>query len=187
MFITKGRATGLFTGIHFDWEISAHTWEEPEIYQIQTQNQANLSDWPEETLRKYPIKMNQTTVRAELSFWVNPCLSTHTVLFPLNKDYFFHYFPFFSWNSFLQSQTARALSLTTGLVAKIQSSHCSYLTSASDWDPKPCFKPLQAETTHPRSECNAQHLLVCPSLKEEPVCVVILTFQFPEQPLKMKL
>ena len=68
MFITKGRATGLFTGIHFDWEISAHTWEEPEIYQIQTQNQANLSDWPEETLRKYPIKMNQTTVRAELSF-----------------------------------------------------------------------------------------------------------------------
>lgn len=67
MFITKGRVTGLFTGIHFDWEMSAHTREDHEIYQIQTQNQANQYDWPEKTLKKYAIKMNQPTLRAELS------------------------------------------------------------------------------------------------------------------------
>ena len=42
---------------------------------------------------------------------------------------------------------ARALSLTTGLVARIQRSHCCGPTSISGQEPKPCFKPLQAEAT----------------------------------------
>ena len=66
-------------------------------------------------------------------------------------------------NSFSEKPNGQGLVTDHWSMAKIQCSHCSYLTLASDWDPKPCFKPLQAETTHPRSECNAQHLLVCPS------------------------
>ena len=48
---------------------------------------------------------------------------------------------------FLQSQRARAWSLTTGLVARIQLSHRGDLTSISGWKLKPYFKPLQARAT----------------------------------------
>ena len=58
-----------------------HTGEDPEIYQIQTQNQAKQDDWPKETWKKCPIKVIQTTTRARLSLSPPVCLSTHTVLF----------------------------------------------------------------------------------------------------------
>ena len=32
-----------------------HTWEDPEIYQIWTLNQANQNDWPKETQKKCPM------------------------------------------------------------------------------------------------------------------------------------
>ena len=33
----------------------AHTWEDPEINKIWTQNQAKQDDWPKETRKKCPI------------------------------------------------------------------------------------------------------------------------------------
>ena len=47
----------------------------------------------------------------------------------------------------LQGQRARALSLATGLVARIQHSCCHDLTSVSGREPKHCFKLLQAKAT----------------------------------------
>lgn len=40
-----------------------------------------------------------------------------------------------------------ALSLTTGLGLGLPLSHCRNLTSIAGWEPKPCFKLLQAEVT----------------------------------------
>ena len=45
----------------------AHTWEDPEIYQVWTENQAKQNYWPKETQKKYPIKVIQTATRARLS------------------------------------------------------------------------------------------------------------------------
>ena len=67
-------------------------------------------------------------------------------LFPSNK----HFASLLSVSVrilFLQSQRARAWSLTTGLVARIQLSHHGDLTSISGWKLKPYFKPLQARAT----------------------------------------
>ena len=47
----------------------------------------------------------------------------------------------------LQSQRARALSLTTGLVVRIWCSHGHTLTSIPGQKLKSCFKPLQAKVT----------------------------------------
>ena len=41
--------------------------EDPEIHQIQTQNQANQNDWPKKIQKKCPIKVIQTTTRMQLS------------------------------------------------------------------------------------------------------------------------
>ena len=67
--------------------------------------------------------------------------------FPPNKCFTCFTTFWLYWNSFLQSQKARALSLTTGLVARIQLSHWHNLTSISGLEPKCCFKMLQAEAT----------------------------------------
>ena len=48
---------------------------------------------------------------------------------------------------FLQSHRARALSLTSDLVARIRCSHRRNPTTITGQEPKPCFKPLQAEAT----------------------------------------
>ena len=67
----------------------------------------------------------------------------YCTLLPPNK-----HFPCFSFhlcgNSFLQSERARALSLATGLVARIWHSQCFGLTSVSGYKPKLCFKPLKS-------------------------------------------
>ena len=44
-------------------------------------NQAKQDDWPEETWKKCPIKMIQTTTRAQLS--EATCVSIHSTLFLL--------------------------------------------------------------------------------------------------------
>ena len=54
--------------------------------------------------KKCPIKVTQTTTRAQLCLWVHPSLSIGTVLFfLLNKHFLFYYFCLCG-NSFLQSQ-----------------------------------------------------------------------------------
>ena len=67
-----------------------------------------------------------------LSLLVWPCLTARAVLFPPDK--YCHQFTTFHLcgNSFLQIQRARALSLTTGLVARIWHSHCCDPTSVSE-------------------------------------------------------
>ena len=85
---------------------------------------------------------------------IPPGVYTHTVLF-LSDKYLTCFYTFhLNGNSFLQSQRARALSLTTGLAARIWGSlHCGP-TSISGWKPKPHFKPLQAEAM----EVTSSHL-----------------------------
>ena len=87
-----------------------HSWEDPEIYQIQTQNQAKQDDWPKETQKKCPTKVNQTTRGSSSE---STCASIHTycTLFPFNKYCLCR-------NCFLQSKGARTLSLTSGLAVR---------------------------------------------------------------------
>ena len=46
--------------------MGVHAREGPEIYQIQTVNQAHQNDWPKETRKKYPIKVMRTARRVRL-------------------------------------------------------------------------------------------------------------------------
>ena len=64
------------------------------------------------------------------------CLSTCT-LFPPNK-HFVSLLSAFMGIHFCKAVWARALSLATGLVVRIQCSHCCGLTSV--WELKSCFK-----------------------------------------------
>ena len=52
-----------------------------QIYQIQTQNQANQNDLLKETQKKCPVWVTQTTTKARLFLSPPMGLSTHTVLF----------------------------------------------------------------------------------------------------------
>ena len=101
-----------------------------QIYQIQTQNQANQNDLPKETQKKCPIWVTQTTTKARLSLSVHPCVYPHILYsFPPRNTWFIT--SCLCGNSLLKSWRARTLSLTTGLVAGIQHSHCWDLTSIS--------------------------------------------------------
>ena len=80
------------------------TWENPEIYQIETVNQANQDDWPKETWKKCPIKVIQTATRLQLGDSVpeSTRVSIHTVLFFLLINTCFTTFHLCR-NAFLQS------------------------------------------------------------------------------------
>ena len=74
----------------------AHTWEDPEIYQIWTVNQANQNYWSKEIWKKCPIKIIQTVTRVQLSNSESTRVFIHTycTLFPVNK-YFTGFTTFF--------------------------------------------------------------------------------------------
>ena len=116
-------------------------------------DEANQNDWPKETQKKCPVKVIQTSTMVQLSDslspWVYLCVYPRILysFFPPNKN--LAYFTTFHLcgNSFLEKQRARALLLTAGLVARIWGSHCHHLASISGWEPKPCFKLLQAKAT----------------------------------------
>ena len=55
-----------------------HVWEDPEINQIQTQNQAEQGDWPKETWKKCPVKVTESTVSAH-SLWAHLCVYSHAL------------------------------------------------------------------------------------------------------------
>ena len=94
-------------------EMCEQTWEEPEIYQTQTVDQANHNDWTKETGKNCSIEVIHTTTRVWLSnsgthpLSLPMCLSTCTVLFPPNK-HLLHYFPSL-WKFFSSKPEARAL------------------------------------------------------------------------------
>ena len=89
-----------------------HTWEDPEIQQIWTVNQANQNDWSKETRKKCLIKVIQTATRARFSDSVplslHMCLSTRTLFLPNNTLF---YYILSLWEFF------------SDLVARILSSH----------------------------------------------------------------
>ena len=73
------------------------------------------------THKKSHIQVIQTTTRVWLSLWVCPCVHTHI---PFSNNQFTCFTTFcICGNVFLQSQRAKALSLNTGLMARIQHSH----------------------------------------------------------------
>ena len=103
-------------------------------------NQTNQNVWPNETQKKYPIKVIQTTMRAWLSnsgtfpLSLPVCLSTGTVLFFL----WVHTWLAPLLSLFVEVFVCKAegpgpLSLTTGLVASIW----SFPSPISGWEPRP--------------------------------------------------
>ena len=104
-----------------------HTWEDPEIYQIGTVNQANHNDWPKEIPPKYPIKVASNshegeTQRLSLPESARVSMHTHCTLFPPNKYLTCLTTLHLCRNSFLQSRRTSTSSLTSGqdLVLSLQ-------------------------------------------------------------------
>ena len=85
-------------------------------------------------------------LRDSPSEFAHVSIHTYCTLFPANKHYV-SLLSVFVGISFLQSQMARGLALTTGLVVRIWCSHLCDLDSISGGELKPHFKPLQAEAT----------------------------------------
>ena len=79
------------------------------------------------------------------------CVSIHGyfTLFPPNKHCASLLFVFVG----ILFRIAKEPSL---LMATIQHSSCHYPTSISGWEPKPCFKLLQAEATWDRGDCRRE-------------------------------
>ena len=118
-----------------------HTRADPEIYQIQPQNQAK------ETWKKCPPKWFKLPWGCEcLSGHV--CLSTRAVLFSLLINALLvSLLSVFVAVLFCKAERPRPLSLTTGLVIRIWCSDCCNLSSVSNWGPKLHFKQLRAKAT----------------------------------------
>ena len=156
----------LFGWIHLGYERLGHAWEDPEIYQIWAVNQTNQNDWPKESWKKCPIKVIQTAMRAWLSnsgtLPLSPlvCLSvTHTVLFfLLINTLLASLLSIFVEILFCKVEGPGPLSLTIGPVARIWCFHYCNPDPVSGWEPKPCSKPLQAETPWDQKPA-----LVCPT------------------------
>ena len=93
--------------------MSAHTWDDPEIFQIWTLNQAHQNDCPKENQKKWPIKVIQNHEGETLS--ESACLSIHMycTIFLLRNTC--SLLSFFVRILFLKSRRARGLSLATGL------------------------------------------------------------------------
>ena len=146
----------------------AHTWEDPEIYQIWTVSQEKSKWLAKGNGKKCSIKVIQTEgatqqVRESPSESAHVSIHTHCTLFPLNK-----YFTCFTTSSlcgksFLQSRRARALVADHCLVARIWYFYHHDLASISGWKPKPCYKLLQAKATQDHSH-SRERTLVSPPL-----------------------
>ena len=117
----------------------AHTWENPEIYQIRTQNQANQNDWPIQNVTYKWFKL----LRGCDSLSESAHVSTRTYHF-LITSLLVSLLSVFVGIFFAKSK-GKALSLNTGLVTRIQHSHYCGPTSVSGQEPKPHFRLLQAE------------------------------------------
>ena len=91
----------------------AHTWEDPEIYQTQTVNQANQNDWPKENRKKTPhisdLNCHEDATQG-LSLWVCLCVYPRIPYSFLLIKHFTCFTTFhLRGSSFLQSRRARAL------------------------------------------------------------------------------
>ena len=120
-----------------------HTWEDPRMYQIWTVTQTNLNDCLQETWKRCPIKVIPIATRVWLSDSESTPVSIHMyyiyfLFFPPLSKYLICFTTFcLCGNSFLQSQRARALSLTTGLLAIIWRAQGHNPASVSSGEPNP--------------------------------------------------
>ena len=123
----------------------AYTWEDPEIHQTGTLNQANQNDWPKETRKKYSKKVIQTAMMMQLKDSPSECTSasshTYCTLLLLINTSLAPLLSVFVEILFCIVEGPGPLSLTSGLAARIWHSHIS------GWEPKPRSKPLQSEAT----------------------------------------
>ena len=137
----------------------AHTWENSEIRQIQILNQAKQDDWPKETQKKCPIKVIQTTLRAQLSLWACTCIYPHVLFFLPTK----HFTCFTTFCLYVQipfctgdrSQSCHWPLVLGGLVARIQYFHWLHVSGQKA---KPCSKPLQAEASQDQNHPYTIHM-----------------------------
>ena len=155
-------------------DMRVHRWEEPEIYQIWTVNQANQNDWSNENWKKYPIKVIQTATRVwfsdSLSPWVLLCDCPHVVyFFPLNKHFTCSITFHLCGDSLLQSRRVRAYVTDHWSSWEVLVLSLLQPSPVSGGEPKTHFKALQAKATgdhhhmlhEPRLSHNA---LVCSTL-----------------------
>ena len=150
----------LFGKIHLGQEMLIHIWEEPEIYQIWTVNQAYQNDWPKETWKKYPIKIIQTAIRMLLSnSLLEPaCVSIHTyciLFFLLINTLLASLISIFVEILFCKAKGPGPLSLTTGLVPRICYFHC--YDSAQSLAGSPSLAPRHCRLRAPKSRLIASH------------------------------
>ena len=135
-----------------------HTWEDPEIYHIQTQNQAK-QDGQRKPRGNAPYKwFKLPRARDSLSESARVCLLTRTLFLP--NTHSVSILSVFVGIHFCKAEGPRGLSLATSLVARIQRSHCHSLTSISGWELKSCFKRLQAEATRDQNQIIMTPLLL---------------------------
>lgn len=112
--------------------------------QYGTQNQESQNDWPKKgSPKEMSIKMIQTVPLRHntLDPPVSICMYC---TFPPNKYFAISTFWLY-WRFSCKVKGQSLVSLTTGLVAEIQLSHCHNLTSISQPGTKCCFKLLRAE------------------------------------------
>ena len=122
-----------------------HTREDPEMHQIQTQNQAKQDDRPKEPGRN--AHKSDTNYHKGATPSPPVCLSPGTVVFfLLINSSLFSLFSFFVEILFCKAEGPGPLSLTTGLEAR-NSGLNHGLTSISGPELKPCFKLLQINAT----------------------------------------
>ena len=121
----------------------AYTWEDPEICQIETQNQAKWND-----CQRKPGKMPHicdSNYHEGMTSSLRLPVCPHLPFFPPNKNFSCSTTFLTLWEFISAKSRGQGLSLTSGLVASNQHSDCHGPTSVFSWKLKSCFKPLQAE------------------------------------------
>ena len=131
----------------------AHIWEDPEIIPNIDCEQGKPK-WlvsSRETWKKHLIKVLQTATRAQLRYSLSESahvpIHTYCTLFLLINNVLASLLSIFVGILLCIAEGPGPLSLTTGLVIRIWCFHCRDPTPISGWEPKPRFKPLQAEAT----------------------------------------
>ena len=132
--------TSLFTGIHLGWKMRTHTQEDSEVNQIWTQNRQIKMIGQRKHWRSTPYKWFKLQWRHD-SLSVHPHACPHVLYSPPSAHFTSFTIFHLCGKSLPQSQRARALSLTTGLVARIQ---LSLKSLAGNWNPaSSCCRPRE--------------------------------------------
>ena len=143
-----------------------HTWEDPEINQIQTQNQAKQETGQRKPRKNAPYKWFKLPWGHTV--WACPRVYPHVPFFLLINTLLVSLLSISLWKFSSTQLTGQGLVTGHWSSARIQRSHCCSPTSISGQEPKPCFKPLQAEATWDQSivfnlniKSLCSHIIIC--------------------------